>query len=154
MLDFIRGIIMRKGGSKAKGNSFENKIYDDVRAKGYFIRKNKGSGNAEDNKGDLETNNLLIECKHHKKVTEGMVIKWMDKILLEAKPLDKYPILIVKENYTPIKVYYLKSDNTSKEYTMYYMDYNTWLNENLKLEHSRIKVWNTVEKKDIPSYIG
>ena len=55
---------MRKGGSKNKGNRWENKVYDDVRKLGYWIRKNKGSGNTEDNAGDLETYNLLIECKH------------------------------------------------------------------------------------------
>lgn len=131
----------KKGMGKHKGSRFENKIYDDIRKENILVRKNKGSGNAEDNKGDLETQNLLIECKHYKKVTDKMVNNWMQKIYNESSPLGKYPILIVKENYVPIKVYYL-----DKNMQILYLEYSYWLTKFLESEK--------VKKPEIPSYIG
>ena len=131
-----------KAMGKHKGNRYENKIYDELRKRNVFVRKSKGSGNAEDNKGDLETNNLLIECKHYKKVTDKLIVKWMQKIYNEAIPIGKYPLLIVKENYKEPRVYYY-----NKDMEISYLTYQFWLDNALMDEV------NTV-KKEIPSYIG
>lgn len=135
-------MITNGGKGKRKGNKFENKVYDDIRAKGVLVRKNKGSGNAEDNKGDLETNGLLIECKHYKKVNDKMIDSWMKKIFNEAIPLEKYPILIVKENYIPARVYYYNKDREIS-----YLSYDFWLDNALVDEIVK-------PKKYIPNYIG
>lgn len=135
----------KRNKSKTKGNRFENQIYDLLREKGYWVRKNKGSGNAEDNKGDLETKNLLIECKHHKSVTIKQVNEWMNKIYTEALPLGKYPILLVKENYKPIKVYYVGQDSK-----IYFMPFDKWVTDALPYERQE----EYKPRTDIPSYIG
>jgi len=131
-----------KAKGKHKGNRWENLLYDTLRKKNVFVRKSKGSGNAEDNKGDLETNNLLIECKHYKKVTDKMIVKWMQKIYNEAMPLEKYPLLIVKENYKEPRVYYY-----DKNMEINFLTLDFWLNNALLSEVSTVK-------KEIPSYIG
>lgn len=128
------------GFGKRKGNKFENKVYDDIRSKRVMVRKNKGSGNAEDNKGDLETSDLLIECKHYAKITDKQIAGWMQKIYEEALPLEKYPLLIAKANNTPAKVYYF-----NKDMEICFMSYDFWLNNALIPD---------IVKKDVPSYIG
>jgi len=141
---------MRAGGSKAKGNRFENQVYDEIRKLGYWVRKNKGSGNAEDNKGDLETYNLLIECKHHKKATPKLILNWMNKIYREAIAVDKYPILIVKENYKAPLVYFINTNGDLED-----IGYDVWKNAALPLEKERIEFTSPPEiKKDAPWYIG
>lgn len=120
---------MKVGGGKRKGGIFENKIYDDIRKKGLWVRKNKGSGNTIDNAGDLETEEYLIECKHYKKITNKDIIKWSFKIDDEAKRVKKYPLLICKENNKPVYVYYWKVSNKDNEMEVYNrIDYKLWLN--------------------------
>ena len=143
---------------KHKGSKWENKIYDDVRDRGVFIRKNKGSGNASDNKGDLETINLLIECKHYKKVTDKQVKMWFAKILKEALEINKFPILIVKENYQEPQIYFT-ANKTGKKIVK--TDYKLWLQEYLVTEDMRTDLFEVIsvknDKEEIdekPSYIG
>ena len=116
---------MKRGGGKRKGGIFENKIYDDIRNKGNWVRKNKGSGNTLDNAGDLETKKFLIECKHHKKITLKDIIKWAKKIDDEAFKINKMPLLICRENHKPIKVYYWKDGDI--EGSLNNISYENWL---------------------------
>lgn len=136
--------------SKSKGNKFENQVYDEIRGLGYWIRKNKGSGNADDNKGDLETYNLLIECKHHKGVTDKQIMEWMEKIYTEATNVNKFGILIVKENYIKPIVYYIADEDGG----IGSISYDDWLKFKLPMEKQPVQFMKKVEKKDIPSYIG
>jgi len=120
---------MKSGGGKRKGGIFENKIYDDIRAKDVWVRKNKGSGNTKDNAGDLETKEYLIECKHYKKITQKNLLEWAKKIEGEAQRIDKVPLLICKENNKDIVVYYwLYIDDKAHDLGISSISYDKWLN--------------------------
>ena len=135
---------------KAKGNKWENFIYDDIRKLGYWIRKQKGSGCADDNKGDLETYNLLIECKHHKKVSDKQISFWMNKIYEEALAEKKNPLLIIKINYKPAMVYYIGEDSSIKS-----LSYDIWKKLCLPYEKQPLEQFIKEEKrKNLPKYIG
>ncbi len=116
---------MKVGGGKRKGGIFENKIYDDIRKKGLWVRKNKGSGNTFDNAGDLETEEFLIECKHYAKITTKDILKWAKKISDEAFRIKKVPLLICKENRKQILVYYWKEGDV--EGSINNISYKNWL---------------------------
>lgn len=90
---------MRPGGSKAKGNKFENEILHALRKLGLDAHKCLGSGNSVVDKGDLVCGDWLIECKHHAKFScHEISIFWM-KILTEARGKSKEPLLVLKENH-------------------------------------------------------
>ena len=78
-----------------------------------------------------------------------MIAGWMDKIYNEALPINKFPVLIVKENYVKPKVYFVHEDGEILS-----MDYKLWLEKALVTENARINL-NIPVKKDLPPiYIG
>jgi len=89
--------------SKRKGNSFENKIYKDLREVIPSIKKTIGSGNSELD-ADLISKDFIFELKCYKKVTGKQLDEWVDKLRGEAIRHSKIPILVYKENYKPIQV--------------------------------------------------
>jgi Holliday junction resolvase len=89
---------MRKGGSKAKGGSFENVILRQLRKVYPDAYKTIGSGNASDDKGDIIFKHYCIECKHHCDFTDGIIDKFWEKIIKEAETHNKQPALVYKTN--------------------------------------------------------
>jgi Holliday junction resolvase len=89
---------MRKGGSKAKGNLFENDILRTLRTIHPDTYKTLGSGNSKDDKGDIIFQQYCIECKHHKDFSDGLIDSFWEKIIEEAKTHNKQPALIYKTN--------------------------------------------------------
>jgi len=98
---------------KRKGNTFENKIYKDLRAiKFCQIQKSLGSGNT-DEPGDLlfhgpNGNKYVIECKHYKKLSYRKLEKFYSKTandIVEKLDIDWKPIIIYRINNTPIMCY-------------------------------------------------
>lgn len=100
--------MVQKGYSKAKGNSYENKIYKDLRGVIPDIKKTIGSGNSE-NDADLVSNDYVFELKRYKKVEPAMIYNWFAKVSLEAFSLGKSPILIYREDYRDSRVVMLIS---------------------------------------------
>jgi hypothetical protein len=143
--------------SKTKGNRYENHVYDTIRKQGIWVRKSKGSGNAADNKGDLETFNTLIECKHYKKATDKLVSKWFLKVRNEAIAIDKFPLLFVKENYKTPMVYYTLNPSST---TLSKMPFDEWMVTCLPAEWTKINLWEYTSRAmpnsdaDKPTYIG
>ena len=64
--------MVQQGYSKAKGNSFENWVYKDLREVIPDIKKTIGSGNS-DRDSDLISNDYIFEFKRYKKVEEAML---------------------------------------------------------------------------------
>ena len=99
---------MKPGASKHKGNAFENyckkAIQNAIGHEVILCRKTFGSGSQPDDKGDLVVGKYMIECKFHKKITEGKLKDWWRKIFLESNYDNKIPVLIYKENRKGINV--------------------------------------------------
>lgn len=89
---------------KQKGNSFEGKIWKDLKKIFEYSHRTIGSGTVKEDKGDINFREYLVECKHYKKVTQTMIDDWWKKICSESKKENKYPLLIYRENYQPVKV--------------------------------------------------
>lgn len=108
---------------KRKGNTFENKIYKELRQYLSDIKLTIGSGNSEDD-ADLISNEYVMELKHRKKLDEAQLNHFFQKVFQQATLYDKTPILIYKENYKPIKVMTFAH---LKDYTIIAtMDYEEW----------------------------
>lgn len=153
---------MKPGGGKHKGSRFENHVYDDIRHLGYWVKKTKGSGNTVEDSGDLETFNILIECKHYAKVTPALLKKWFWKIRNEAINRDKFPLLIVKENYKKPVVYYINSPLSTE---MLSVDYEYWKVNALVSEFAKTNIFDDLKdmrdesqqekhSNETPNYIG
>lgn len=89
--------------SKSKGNSFENKIYKELREILPDIKLTIGSGNSEAD-SDLISDDFIFELKHYKKLSDNQLKSFWDKLLGEAKLHNKRPVLLYRENYKSIKV--------------------------------------------------
>ena len=98
---------------KRKGNSFENKILGDLRDTfGYeCAHKTKGSGNAEDDRGDIIfKERYIIECKHHKDMPWSKLTHIWNKLKKECEQMDLLmkakpePVVIYRVNRQPIMV--------------------------------------------------
>ena len=97
---------MRKGGSKAKGNAWENKLLREVRGIDGMAHKTVGSGNSKDDKGDIAFLDYLVEAKHHKRFTDKELEGYWTKINIEAEREHKIPLLVYKQNNREPKVMY------------------------------------------------
>lgn len=118
---------MRKGGSKAKGGSFENKIYKDLREILPDIKKTLGSGSSEDD-ADLVSDRYLFECKHHKELSWKQLDHFFIKLVHQCEKQNKIPVLIWKENNQPIMVNTLhKSEGVTLVISFYYDIFKTLL---------------------------
>jgi len=95
---FKEGSCCKMVFGKSKGNKQENKIYRILKKIDTNTKKSLGSGNSKDEKGDIMFKNYLIEIKHYKQVTDGLLNKWWRKIAKEARSENRIPILIYKEN--------------------------------------------------------
>lgn len=111
-----------KAYSKAKGNSWENIVFRDLREI-MPAYKSVGSGNGNDC-GDIITDEYCIECKFHKKITTGEYNRWWIKIVEEAKSVRREPILITRENGRPAVVTYW---DVYKGNRRAMMEYELWL---------------------------
>ena len=86
---------------KRKGAKFELFVYDKLKPVIPDLERLSGSGNRVVDKGDLRSKQvgILIECKHHRRVTDGDIARWFEKVAEEAKLQGLRPVLIFKENY-------------------------------------------------------
>lgn len=90
---------------KHKGSRFESLIQKRLREIVPEACRTMGSGCSKDEKGDLRNfMDRLIECKHYKVVTWGMLMNWWEKIVEEAEGEGLTPVLIYKQNRQPIMV--------------------------------------------------
>ncbi len=91
---------MNPGANKRKGNAFENYVKDAIQKRCNMeitlCRKTFASGAFEDDKGDVVVGAYMIECKNYKKVTDGLINKWWDKIKEESEGGKKFPVLVNK----------------------------------------------------------
>ena len=115
---------MIPGGGKRKGAKLEIQIYREIKALQIQIRRCIGSGASKDEKADLYTTNYIIECKHHKTLTESQLSSFWSKLLVEASMMQKTPVIIYKLNYQPIKAI-LMLENIKA--TITYEDFLTYL---------------------------
>jgi hypothetical protein len=76
---------MKKKSNKKKGQKFEEKV-----------RKTINSGALWFNKGDLETDDYLIECKHTEKKGFRISTKLLEKLWDEALSSNKLPFLVIE----------------------------------------------------------
>ena len=87
---------------KHKGNSFENKIYKELREILPDIKLTIGSGNSERD-ADLISDKYIFELKHYKTLSDKQLNQFFNKVAGEGREHDKIPILLFKENYKEIK---------------------------------------------------
>ena len=101
---------------KSKGNKYELLIYKDLRDIVPDLKRTIGSGSSESD-ADLisDIHGIIIECKHHKVLKEGILTRFWNKVLDESAKIDKLPALVYKENNQPIKVRIL---NDFGDYTL------------------------------------
>jgi glutaredoxin len=117
-----------KGYSKAKGNGWENQVFRDLRD-AIECYKSIGSGNGLD-AGDILTHCFCIECKFHKKLTDGEVNKFWLKIVKEAEENHREPILIMKENGRVPQVMFFDKFRGTRRIRMEYPLWLDYIKEN------------------------
>lgn len=103
---------MKPGAGKTKGNAFENKIFKDLKAflseiAEIPVRKTLGSGSAESDADLKLVGNWVVETKCYKRLSDAELMRFFDKVVIEATALGRKPVLIWKENYRGIKVMFL-----------------------------------------------
>ena len=103
---------MRKGGGKKKGNAFENEIFKDLKAflseiAEIPVRKTLGSGSAESDADLKLVGNWVVETKCYKRLSDVELMRFFDKVVVEATALGRKPVLIWKENYRGVKAMFL-----------------------------------------------
>ena len=114
---------------KHKGSRFESLIQKKLRELVPEACRTMGSGCSKDEKGDIRNFRLrLIECKHYKKITWGMLIGWWEKIKIEAVQENLQPVLIYKEDRQPIMVMERFWDRE------HILEFETWIDEVIKRE--------------------
>lgn len=95
---------MKQGQSKRKGNIFENKIMKELREICPHVSKTLGSGSSEDNADLTNFFDYMIECKHYRKITDGLLRKWWGELNNQAEKHNKIPVLIFRENNQQTRV--------------------------------------------------
>lgn len=110
--------------SKRKGSNFENHIMKELREIVPFVGKTLGSGSSEDNADIDHFGPFLIECKHHRTISEAELVRWWKKIVGQAEPVCKIPVIIYKENHQPIRVRMIAVIMNTVDIG----DYKTWMN--------------------------
>jgi len=115
--------------SKSKGNKFELMVFKDLRQYNPILKRTIGSGSSEDD-ADLVDDRFIIECKHHRELTQSQLNKFWKKLIEEAYKQKKTPVLVYKENNKPIKVitWAIPYGNLHPEvdYVMVTIDYEIW----------------------------
>jgi hypothetical protein len=89
---------------KQKGNSFENKIYRELKQIWPTTKKTLGSGSAKDEGGDIVAGPFLIDTKHIASVSKNQLYDMLDKIYSDKEKFSKddkdfhglIPILLYK----------------------------------------------------------
>lgn len=109
--------------SKGKGNRYENIILKQLKVLEPMTHKTLGSGNSKDDKGDIRFPGLLIEVKHHKKFSKGLLDKFWVKIVEEAKAEGIEPLLLYKENFKPAMVMFYADKEHTVRHMMYWDEY-------------------------------
>ena len=123
---------------KNKGNTFERKIYKQLRS--FFegtttsVKRTLGSGSTDegcDINVENEKRKFVIECKHYNSLSETLKVAFCHKLEDDALTKNKtskktiVPVLIYKTNFQPIKcrvkVLYMGRA------TWVEMNYNDWL---------------------------
>ncbi len=100
---------------KNKGNSFEIKIYKELRNLGE-CKRTIGSGSSDES-GDILFKGYCIECKHLKVVSWSMITKFWNKLKIQVEQYNKLssgdentisydikPVIIFRQNNSPIMV--------------------------------------------------
>lgn len=98
---------MKLNSPKNKGNAFETKIMLKLREISPNTFRTMGSGNSQNDLGDVHFKDYIIECKHYKSVSHSMIYGkdgWWQKICKEASKDQKQPLLIYKLNNQPERV--------------------------------------------------
>lgn len=92
--------------SRRKGRRFELDLYNELKEMIPDISMSKWSGSQADEPGDMYSNTALFEVKRIKRASENKIMSWFDKLLEELATTDqKYPVLIVKEDFRAPVVY-------------------------------------------------
>ena len=117
---------------KHKGSRFENVTLNDLRKKfGHTSAwKTKGSGNADDDKGDIVfLNKYMLELKHHKSFSLPQLKRFFKKLDEEAVKENLEPILVFKMNHRPtLMIGYAKFRHHEVEYPSI-LPFEYWLRE-------------------------
>jgi len=115
--------------SKNKGSLWENKLLKQLKNIDSMSHKTLGSGNSSDDKGDIACLHFLIEAKHHKTLSKGLLDKFWEKICKEADNIEKTPLLVYKENNKPPMVMMRFSGKLGMRCIMYWQEYYDLLEE-------------------------
>jgi Holliday junction resolvase len=91
--------------SKKKGSKFESDILQKLREIIPETARTPGSGCSYRDQGDIiNYREYLIECKHHKEVSWGKLMRFWEQSKKSAANVNRVPLLIYKENNQPIMV--------------------------------------------------
>lgn len=105
--------------SKAKGSKFECELLKQCREVNPDTFRTTGSGAVDYDQGDLIFGPYLIEAKHHKDFTDGLLEKFFLKAEEEATNRGKIPLLVFKKNRRKTQVMFR---NKTYNYMFVYWD--------------------------------
>jgi len=87
----IPDYFLREKGVKKKSKRQEDRV-----ARKMGGRTQKGSGSVMFHKGDVKTQELLLECKRTDKASMSVKKEWLEKIAKEAVTYDRVPALSIE----------------------------------------------------------